>query len=78
MTTLNEKVKTLSKQMGFLKLYLKKQMKALRIKKEALVKNPSLIPPPMVKSGLCGSKPLNFRELNNELEGTFKSMDEFG
>jgi hypothetical protein len=53
-------------------------MKARRIKKPDLIQNPTQIPAPSYSVGLFKTKPLNFREIANELTEKFKQMDAFG
>lgn len=64
---LDKKIKELSKQRGFYKLYLKKQIKEKGIKKEDLKSNPQLIPPPQVSDGLFKKKTLSLKALEDEL-----------
>lgn len=75
---LDKKIKELSKHRGFYKLYLKKQIKAKGIKKEDLKANPQLIPPPEVKDGFFKKKTLNLKSIEDELNATFKSLEDFG
>lgn len=78
MLELDKKVKDLSKQLGFYKLHLKREMKKRRITKKQIKEQPSLIAPPDFKTGLFSSEQLNLRKIDEELKATYKQMEEYG
>jgi hypothetical protein len=78
MVELDKKIKELSKDKGFYKLYLKKEMKLRGLKKEAVKSNPLIIPPPEVSAGLLKKRQLNLKSIEDETNLTFQSMEDFG
>lgn len=68
MVELNEKIKHYSKELGYFRLYLKKEMKQRHITKHMIIMDPTLIPNPVISEGLFKKETLEIKVVNEELK----------
>lgn len=57
----NNKLRDLNRKKGIIKLHMKKHMKSNNLTKEQVAADPSLVPPAIIRKGLCKKEELNLR-----------------